>query len=100
MPKPGDESTWMEPCEGRDLHRGRDGVPKTTGMIPRPTVIRVVAASAVALAATPPARKQSSQSHNSSMPEDSAATANAASASGGRSAVKMTPSFVTGSRVP
>src|SRR5436190_23389795 len=64
-------------------------------MIPRPTVIRRVAASAVALVAIPPARKQSSQSQSSSSPADSAATAKSASASGGRSAVKMTPSFVT-----
>jgi hypothetical protein len=71
------------------------GLRRTAGITPSPTVIRSVAASAVALAAIPPARKQSSQSQSSSRPADSVATANAASSSGGRSAVKMTPSLVT-----
>lgn len=55
------------------------GLRNTAGITPSPTVMRVVAASAVALVAIPPARKQSSHSHSSSRPADSALVANAAS---------------------
>ena len=55
------------------------------GMIPSPTAMRSVAASAVAVWAIPPPLKQSSHSHASAKPAASAARACATRSSGGSS---------------